>query len=139
MQSRKRVADLQGELRILERGLKRYSSEVRKLVGDPGGTERLADLQDRIRTDEQRATGIREEIIALGQEIVDEKDLACALHAFDPVWDSLSPKEQARVIRLLLEKVGYDGDKGSVAVTFRPNGIKALAQEVNTIEEAAQE
>jgi hypothetical protein len=34
------------------------------------------------------------------------------------------------VIHLLVERVAYDGTHETVAVTFRPGGIKVLAQEV---------
>ena len=34
------------------------------------------------------------------------------------------------LLRLLVERVAYDGGAGSLAVTFRPTGIKALADEV---------
>ena len=47
---------------------------------------------------------------------------------FNPVWETLSPPEQARIIRLLVERVDYDGNKGTLAVTFRPSGIQSLAQ-----------
>ena len=66
---------------------------------------------------------------ALGGEVVDEREIRAALSSFTPVWDSLSPREQARIIRLLVERVDYDGKAGMISVTFRPNGIKALAQE----------
>ncbi len=45
---------------------------------------------------------------------------------FDPVWETLTPREQARVIRLLVQRVDYDGEKGTVSVTFHPAGIKTL-------------
>jgi site-specific DNA recombinase len=61
---------------------------------------------------------------------IDEADLVAALTAFDPIWDALSPREQARVVNLLVERVAYDGQQETVAVTFRPGGIKVLAQEV---------
>ena len=51
-----------------------------------------------------------------------------ALAAFDPLWESLSPREQARMLRLLIQRVEYDGSKGTVSITFLPNGIKALAE-----------
>ena len=92
-------------------------------------TSRLADLQDRMRTIGQRITRIKEEILALSRETVDRRDLTNALSRFGPVWGSLAPREQARMISLLVERVGYDGEKGALAVTFRPNGIKALARE----------
>jgi site-specific DNA recombinase len=62
--------------------------------------------------------------------------VTAALAQFDPVWESLSLKEQARVLRLLIERVDYDGDEGSVSVTFRSTGIRTLAEE-NTPEETA--
>lgn len=41
---------------------------------------------------------------------------------------------------LVVERVGYDGEAGSVALTFRPNGIHALAQEhTMNMEESSNE
>lgn len=51
---------------------------------------------------------------------------------FDPVWDHLTPQEQARVTQLLIETVAYDGPAGTVAITFRPLGIRTLAAERTT-------
>ncbi len=39
---------------------------------------------------------------------------------------ALTPKEQVRVLELLIERVEYDGEAGTVSVTFRPTGIRAL-------------
>ena len=93
-------------------------------------TDRMADLQDRIRSAEQRATQVREELIALGRESIDERDVADALSRFDPVWENLSPREQARLIQLLVERVEYDGGKETVSVTFHQAGIKTLAGQI---------
>ena len=82
------------------------------------------------RAAEQRATQVREELIALGRQVVDEKEVAKALAVFDPVWDTLAPREQVRVIRLLVQRVVYDGEKSTVSVTFHPAGIKTLADEL---------
>ena len=64
---------------------------------------------------EQRLTALREEAPALEREAVDESDLARALEVFDPVWAALAPREQARSLRLLIERVGYDGPGSSPA------------------------
>ena len=45
-----------------------------------------------------------------------------SLALFDPVWESLAPREQARVIRLLIQRVDYDGEKGTVSVNFPTAG-----------------
>ncbi len=132
VQGNARVADLEAERRGLERELGRWNAEVRKLSGDAStpAVSRLADLQERIRDAERRTTEINEQIIALGQEMVDQREIALALSVFDPVWDSLTPREQARIVQLLVEQVDYDGAAGKVSITFRPSGIKALADEL---------
>jgi site-specific DNA recombinase len=47
---------------------------------------------------------------------------------FDSVWNALAPKEQAKVLKLLVARVEYDAKEGTVAVTFHASGIKALAE-----------
>lgn len=49
---------------------------------------------------------------------------------FDPLWDTLSAREQARILHLLIERVDYDGPNGTVEITFHPTGIKTLADEL---------
>ena len=59
-------------------------------------------------------------------EAVGEEEVAETLKAFDPVWKSLNTNDQTRIIRMLIERVGYDGRTGKVAVMFRSAGFKAL-------------
>jgi site-specific DNA recombinase len=102
----------------------------------PGDTE-LVDAHDRIRDAERRVTAIDDELVALNGSLVDEAEVAAALADFDAVWDCLVPREQARVIELLVEQISYDDDRGSIAITFRPTGIKTLAGELATKNEEA--
>ena len=46
------------------------------------------------------------------------------------VWGTLTPREQARVVGLLVERVEYDGASGKVTVAFHAAGVKALADEL---------
>jgi len=136
-QSQRSLAGLQTEERRLERELARHNADVRKLAGhvrDTTTVDEIAELQERIRVAEQRATEVREQTVALNRELVDEREVEAALSVFDPVWETLSPREQARIIQLLVERVDYDGKRGTVSVTFRPSGIKTLAKQ---FEEAA--
>jgi site-specific DNA recombinase len=45
---------------------------------------------------------------------------------FDGLWQSLIPREQARLLKLLISTVEYDGDASTVSVTFRPTSIRVL-------------
>jgi site-specific DNA recombinase len=132
-QAEARIRELEVEQRGLKRDLGHHNVELRKLAGVPATngttTDRMADLQDRIRAAEQRGTQVREELAALGRELVNEGEVAQALAVFDPVWESLAPREQVRVVRLLVQRVDYDGEKGTVSVTFHPAGIRMLSLE----------
>lgn len=39
------------------------------------------------------------------------------------------------MVQLLVQRVAYDGRDGTIALTFRPTGIKMLADEVASREE----
>jgi site-specific DNA recombinase len=129
--------ELAVELKIAQKNLGRLQGELIKLVGMAGNgsrTDRMADLQEQIRAAERRAGEIRAELDALAAETVDEDDLRNALQSFDPVWRSLNTAEQTRLIRAVIDRIGYDGRTGKIAVTFRAAGFKAIcvaaAQEV---------
>jgi len=135
-QSQRSLAGLQTEERRLERELARHNADVRKLAGhvrDATTVDEIAELQERIRVAEQRATEVREQTVALNRELVDEREVEAALSVFDPVWDTLSPREQARIIQLLVERVDYNGKDGTVSLTFRPSGIKTLAKQLEEV------
>jgi site-specific DNA recombinase len=135
-QGKKRVAELQVEHDTLTRDLRRYDEQMRKLVAElpknmddeTSATTVMADLQERIRTGERRLTEIREETLTINRRMVNEEERTSALATFDRVWETLSPGEQARILHLLIERIDYDGGKESVAITFRPSGIKALSE-----------
>ena len=94
---------------------------------------RHVNLRDRARLSEQRLTEIREEEYRLRDELVDEDDVAEALRDFESHWESFSPRGQSRVIKLLIERVDYDGTENTVSVTFRTTGItgvKSLADQM---------
>ena len=64
------------------------------------------------------------------QSTLQVSEVAVALEQFGPVWESLTPREQARLVQLLVEKVEHDGKAGTVAITFHAAGIKTLADEI---------
>jgi site-specific DNA recombinase len=87
-------------------------------------------VQERIRKAELQLVKLREQTCAVRQRRLDADEVALALNQFGPVWELMAPREQARLVQLLVEKVEYDGAKGSVAITFYPTGIKTLADEL---------
>jgi site-specific DNA recombinase len=78
---------------------------------------------------------VGEELDVLQGASVDRRDLAKALALFDEVWVCLFPAERERIIGLLVARIDFDAGRGTVAITFRPTGIRSLAEE---IEQAAE-
>jgi site-specific DNA recombinase len=131
-----RLAEMETERGGLERDLVRSQGELRKLLAEVGaGTSaggvvsRLAQLQQRVGQIERRIARLRTQIEAVQQERLDEAEATRVLAGLDPAWASLTPEEQARVIRLLVSRVDYDGAQGKVSITFHPLGLKTLAGE----------
>ena len=73
---------------------------------------RFAEVQDRIQVAQRRMAEIDAELVGLGRELIDEREVADALAEFDGVWESLKPPEQTRMLDLLIDRVDWDGAGG---------------------------
>ena len=72
---------------------------------------------------------IETELAALGDGTVDADRLAPAISSFEPVWNELFPREQERILRLLIAGITYHPDTGDADIELRPCGIETLASE----------
>ena len=95
---------------------------------------RMVQLEDEASRLATRLAEIARERQAAADAALCQDDLTAALGLFDPVWNALYPAEQAQIIELLVERVEVDGEAGTLAGTFHPTGIKALAQVVAACE-----
>jgi hypothetical protein len=68
---------------------------------------------------------------------ITEKDVALALGDVDALWAALIPKNQARVLALLIERIDHDGKASYIEITFHPAGVKMLASGIRSREETA--
>jgi site-specific DNA recombinase len=137
IQAQEHMAELELERKALERDVAAWNTDMRNLAEQMGAKDqnptalgRLADLHDRLRTAERRLTEVREEMVIYQSQQLTEHDVETALAAFDSVWAALTPREQTRIVQLLVERIDFDGGKGKVAITFRPSGIRTLAAEI---------
>jgi len=97
----------------------------------------LADSQERVRVAERRLTEIDNELVSLRGKLVDEAEVTRALADFDKLWETLAPREQSRVLELLVDRVDYDGEHGRISLTFHATGIKTLTHELARHQEDA--
>jgi site-specific DNA recombinase len=133
-------AGIEAEIVVLrtERGdlaqeLTRHHAEMRRLavgVGTEASSARIVDLHDLIQHGEQRTSEIEVKIALLQRERVGDADAMAAFGDFESVWGHLSPKEQARLLSLLVARIDYDATAGTVAVSFHATGIKVLTEQI---------
>jgi site-specific DNA recombinase len=107
---------------VAERG--RLDGERKHLVDaiSKGATSlvgQLAELDDRLADADQKTQEARRDLAALDRGIADPDDLRAALADFEPLWAELVPKERARALALLIERVVFEPESGEVAITFR--------------------
>ncbi len=95
-------------------------AEMRRIIGAPEIAARVIEAQRREGGD------------------TDERTIVAGLQRFNDLWDALYPAEQARIVRLLVDRVTV-GPAG-MAVDLRNNGITTLVRDLsaNTHMEAAE-
>ena len=137
------VADkMKGQLRQLEderlalgRDTARWNSEIRKTSAlirpnetDSPAIARLADLQERIAHNERRINTVLSDIKKISNNLLTQQDVETAMTTFDPIWESMTLRDQIRLVQVVIKQVDYDGESGRVTITFNPIGIKKRAE-----------
>ena len=70
-----------------------------------------------------------------GESPVPEREVVASISAFAPLWDELFPAEQARIVRLLVERVDVAPDH--IAVRLRAEGLQTLVEQLRTTDAKA--
>ena len=65
---------------------------------------------------------------ANAESAIPERDVIAAVTEFAPLWDELFPAEQARIVRLLVERV--EVTPGGIAVRLRAEGVGTLVKQL---------
>lgn len=94
----------------------------------------LAQLRANLRSPDMAAM-VWQEVQKLGESMT-ETEVGVALTRIDEIWEQLFPAEQARVVRLLVERITVTPSE--LHVKLRPNGIEQMALEIGremTVEE----
>ncbi|MFO1152774.1 MAG: recombinase family protein [Rhodospirillales bacterium] len=70
-----------------------------------------------------------------GTASLPEREVVARITEFAPLWEQLFPTEQARIVRLLVERV--DVAQGHIEVRLRADGLQTLAEQLRTTDAKA--
>jgi site-specific DNA recombinase len=122
---------LKDEEKSLARQMLDDHAKLQAIVANPNiasNLSGLSEIQSRLETADRRAQQIASELALLEAQKIDDQQITNVLAGFDDLWQTLAPKEQVRLVLLLIERVSFDGPGGNVAITFHPTGLKSLTE-----------
>ena len=99
--------------------------------------ERLDQVAAKSGSTTSRLTSLKRQLSYAQGQTIDADDLTTAIAQFDPIWDVLLPRERVRIVRLLIQQVDFNGETGTMGITFQPSGIKALVADTSAGSAAA--
>ncbi len=126
------TAEHKKQLKLLNKELDNYNSQLQPLLSSPIQDKiQITNLQERISVTERDITTTTNRLLELQNNMLSAADLRTACQQFDPLWDTLTHKEQWKMLNLLLERVEFDGTNESINLTFAPGGVKTLKEKPN--------
>jgi len=124
---------LHQEQKDLQKELKTHHAAMNRLSGTSAKSESsagmAADLLEKIGRGETRLTAIGLRTKNLEAERIDAREVDAAFADFDSLWATLSPGEQGQLLDLLVARVDFNVESGTIAISFHAAGIKSLAAE----------
>ncbi len=142
-QRRTRLSELEAEGRGVEQELGRAQAVLQNLLqetgpGDPKQppASELGVLRENIGHLERRFAETKKATLAL-QRTLEVEQAAQALSALEQEFGSLPTIEQARLIRLMVQRVEYDGGKNKITLTLNPAGLATVVEKLTKQDEGA--
>jgi site-specific DNA recombinase len=123
------IAELDSRRRLLAKEIADHHRREQALVAtpdDPATIRGLAAIQERVSQLSGETADICTKLAGMRAATIDQDDIVEACRLFDPVWENLPRPEQHRLLQLLVDRVEYDADEETIAITFHPTGIEAL-------------
>jgi site-specific DNA recombinase len=119
---------LEREKRLVEKDLQRLADETTRVLRASGkqATDLLAELQERAAVVEGQLRTMSGQLAAAVAQTVDAAGVCKNLREFDGLWAEMSPRQQVKFVKTLVERVTYDGTTCTVTVGFRTEGIRRL-------------
>jgi site-specific DNA recombinase len=126
------IQKLESERRILRREAIEVSDTLQKLLAQkPVDIDCLAAAQERSREIELLSRRIDQKLEATKSTQIERDEAKRVCEEFDSLWETLTTREQARILHLIVERVDFDNEKSTISIALHSNGIESLLSEFN--------
>lgn len=117
------IAQLTKERTRLVKRINKHHAQL----SEGGSADDLAPISEQAVADERRLAEVEAELDRLQTSVPSSDEIDHALREFEPVWSALTPKEQAKLVGLLIHRIEYDGAEGEIAITYQPTSLRVLS------------
>lgn len=117
------------EARLLAGEIHAAYGELSQVAIHADALDRVATIQSEIDKHQRRLVEIRKQQENLPQSQIDREDVEHVFERFDPLWDAMSPNDRGELLRLLIQRVDFDGKSGEIELQFHPGGIRTLVDQ----------
>lgn len=126
------LAALEVQMKDLTRQLARQHAEIGKLAATTGplATALIAELSAQVGAGQRQMADLETQVTERTNRQATEAEVAGAFGNFNTLWNTLSPREQAQVLGLLIARAEFDAQASTVAVEFHAAGIQSLGQKM---------
>lgn len=106
----------------LTRQLSKDQNELQRLSESPDPSSTIATcmagLNERIQQNETELTRLNRKVAEQKERSIEMDEVILALNDFDQLWDTLRPREQQRVLALLVSRIEFDAADNSIKIDF---------------------
>ncbi len=106
----------------LTRQLSRDHNELQRLSESPDPPNAIATsiagLHERIQQNETELNRLKRKATEQTQRTIEMDEVISAFNDFDRLWDTLRPREQQRVLALLVSRIEFDAADNSIKIDF---------------------
>ncbi len=118
------------QLKLLLKELSEQQKQLSGIMAVPKPDIIEADkMREKITITERNIAFARQRLETIEKSNFSARDVRDACRKFDPLWDTLSNKDQWRMLKTLLESVEFDSATESVNINFAPGGVKKITKE----------
>jgi len=129
-QMQDKIQELKGIRDEKQQHIQELSQEIGKVAPQVGFDEtaagRIESCQQQIKDIQAEVATVNSEIVSIQKQMLNPDELVGTLESFEPLWDSMKPKQKEKLIHLLIKQVEWDSETDNIFIAFHQTNIEVF-------------